>query len=53
MVVTNPVVRVTTNFLMRINKARKQRLFTSEAEAILWLDERAREDAARAKAAVN
>ena len=45
-VVTNPVIRVTVNFLMRINKNRKLRLFTREAEAIRWLDEQVREGAA-------
>ncbi len=42
-VVTNPVIRVTTNFLMRVTGSKKQRLFTSEAEAIQWLDERVQE----------
>jgi hypothetical protein len=46
-VVTDPVIRVTTSFLSRINKTIKQRLFAAEPEAIHWLDERAREDAAR------
>jgi len=48
-VVTNPVIRVTTNFLMRVTGSKKQRLFTAEAEAIRWLDERAQEDEARAR----
>jgi hypothetical protein len=48
-VVTNPVIRVTANFLMRVTGSKKQRLFTVEAEAIQWLDERAREDEARAR----
>jgi hypothetical protein len=48
-VVTSPVVRVTTNFVMRINKAKRQRLFSTEAEAVQWLEERIKEDQARAK----
>jgi hypothetical protein len=48
-VVTNPVIRVTTNFLIRVTGSKKQRLFTTEAAAIQWLDERVQEDAARAK----
>jgi len=46
-VMTNPVLRVTINFMMRILKNRKVRLFNREAEAIQWLDERVREDTAR------
>src|SRR4051812_38365116 len=32
-VVTNPVVRVTVNFVMRIQRRKKTRLFTGEPEA--------------------
>jgi hypothetical protein len=46
-VVSNPVVRVTTNFLVRINRNKRVRLFSSEPEATRWLDERIREGAAR------
>lgn len=49
-VVTNPVIRVTTNFVMRITRHRKQRLFSTEAEAVAWLEERLREDSARRSA---
>ena len=45
-VVTNPIIRVAVNFLMRVNKNRKLRLFTREAEAIRWLDEQVRGAAA-------
>jgi len=45
-VVTNPVIRVTANFAMRITKKRKMRLFRTEEEAVRWLDERLRADAA-------
>jgi len=45
-VVTNPVIRVTTNFVVRISGTKKLRLFATEEEAVLWLDERVREDAA-------
>jgi hypothetical protein len=45
-VVTNPVVRVATNFMMRVNRSfSKVRLFTEEQAAIGWLDERTREGA--------
>jgi len=50
-VVTNPIIRVTTNFLMRVNGTTRLKLFTSEPEALRWLDERAREEAAGKKAA--
>jgi hypothetical protein len=46
LVVTNPVVRVTANFAMRITKKRKMRLFRTEEEAVRWLDEHLRTDAA-------
>jgi len=39
-VATNPVMRVTANFLMRLNRVQKQRLFSTEAEAVQWLEER-------------
>ncbi len=52
-VITNPVIRVIANFLMRVQKRKKVRLFTSEPEAVRWLDERVREDAARAKPAID
>jgi len=42
-VVTNPVIRVTANFIMRIQKQRKTKLFSVEAEALRWLDARTRE----------
>jgi len=47
-VVTNPVIRVTARFLMRIQKARKTDLFATEEKAIAWLDARVREEAAKA-----
>jgi hypothetical protein len=43
---TNPVIRVTANFVMRITKKRKMRLFRTEEEAVRWLDEHLRADAA-------
>lgn len=46
-VVTNPVIRVTINFVMRVTRNEKQRLFQTEQEAVAWLDQRVREDAAR------
>lgn len=45
-VLTNPVLRVTTNFVMRISRTRRMRLFATQEEAALWLDQRLREDAA-------
>jgi len=39
LVVTNPVIRVATNFVMRMSGTRKMRLFANEGEAIRWLDE--------------
>src|ERR1043165_5297772 len=48
-VVTNPVLRVTPNFSMRISGTRKMRLFGTEEAAVAWLDDRHRQDeAARA-----
>lgn len=46
-VVSNPVIRVTTNFVIRISRTRKMRLFATEGEAMRWLDERLQEGAAR------
>ncbi len=45
-VVTNPIVRVATNFLVRVGRNKRVRLFGSEAEAIQWLAERVRESKA-------
>jgi hypothetical protein len=42
-VVSSPVIRVATNFILRMANAPKRRMFTSESEAIQWLDERVRE----------
>ncbi|HYV45430.1 MAG TPA: STAS/SEC14 domain-containing protein [Myxococcaceae bacterium] len=44
-VVSSPIIRVTGNFIMRMNKSTRQRMFSNEADAIQWLDERAREHA--------
>jgi hypothetical protein len=49
-VVTSPLIRVTANMVARVNKATRVKLFTSEPEALRWLDERAREEAAGKKA---
>jgi hypothetical protein len=43
-VVTSPVIRVTVNFLLRVSKAPTVKLFSSEPDAIAWLDERVRVD---------
>jgi len=49
-VVTKPVIRVLINFIARISRSRRLKLFALEPEAIQWLDERAREEAAKVKA---
>jgi hypothetical protein len=46
LVVTNPVMRVITNFVLRVNGTTRRRLFSDEVEALRWLDERVRETAA-------
>lgn len=51
MVATSPIVRVTTNFFLRVNGNPKVKMFSSEADAIRWLDERTREDASAASPA--
>ena len=43
-VVINPLLRVTINFMVRMNGNRKVKMFAGEAEATRWLDERVRED---------
>jgi hypothetical protein len=49
-VVINPLLRVTINFVTRVTGNRKVKMFASEAEATHWLDERAREDQAKPRA---
>ena len=39
-VVTNPVIRVTINFLVRVSRTKRLKLFSAEPDAIRWLDER-------------
>ena len=46
-VVTSPILRVTGNFILRVSKSTRRKMFTTEAEAIRWLDERARESGAK------
>ena len=46
-VVTNPVLRVMGNFILRVSKSTRRKMFTTEAEALKWLDERARESGAK------
>lgn len=50
LVVTNPLIRMTSNLMSRVSGYRKSKMFSTEEEAIRWLDERVREDAAKAKA---
>jgi len=46
-VVANPVVRVTLNFLKRVQKQNNKRMmFANEPAALQWLDARVREDRA-------
>ena len=47
MVVTRAAVRVAINFVLRISRNKKVRLFTDEHEATRWLDERVRDDTGR------
>jgi hypothetical protein len=47
MVVANPLIRVATTFINRTSQHPRQHMFGTEAEAIEWLDARAREDAAK------
>ena len=46
-VVTSPLLRVTGNFILRVSKSTRRKMFTTEAEALQWLDERARESGAK------
>ncbi|HVE81605.1 MAG TPA: hypothetical protein VND93_02110 [Myxococcales bacterium] len=39
-VLTNPIMRVTSNFILRMNGNVKRRLFPTEAEAVRWLDDK-------------
>jgi len=49
LVVTSMLIRVTAQFVLRVSGYNKVRMFSTEAEAVGWLDERARADAAAAK----
>jgi hypothetical protein len=42
LVIANPVLRVMSNFILRVRRNDLQRLFTTEAEAIAWLMEKGR-----------
>jgi hypothetical protein len=44
LVMPNPVIRVTINFIMRVNHNQRQRVFANVEEAIRWLDEGVRQD---------
>jgi hypothetical protein len=44
-VVNSPVVRVTANFVIRMQGRKKTKLFTGEPEALQWLDARSQEEA--------
>src|SRR4051812_9597487 len=47
LVITNAVMRVSVGFIFRVAKTTRRQIFATEAEAIQWLDERARESAAK------
>jgi hypothetical protein len=49
-VVTSALIRVATNFILRMSKSTSRKMFTSERDAIKWLDARVREGDARAGA---
>ena len=42
---TNPMMRMTANFIIRVKRTKWLRMFADEQEAVRWLDERARENA--------
>jgi hypothetical protein len=42
LVTADPVIRVTANFVFRIQRNKSQRHFRSEAEAVAWLTEKDR-----------
>ena len=42
-VMTNPLLRVTANFILRVQRATKAKLFPTEPEALQWLDAKVRE----------
>jgi hypothetical protein len=48
---SSPLIRVTVNFLLRLSRSKTTRMFSDEQEAVAWLDERVREDAARSAGA--
>jgi hypothetical protein len=41
-VAANPVIRVANNFLIRVQRRKRVRIFGTEPEAIQWLDEQTR-----------
>lgn len=45
-IVPDPVLRVSVSFLLRTTKTTRVKLFSSQPEAIAWLDGQVREDAA-------
>lgn len=45
---TNPVIRVTANFIMRIQRSKRTKLFSSEPDALEWLDAQVRQQLAKA-----
>jgi hypothetical protein len=40
LVISNPVLRMTANFVLRVRRNHKQQLFKTEEEAITWLSTR-------------
>jgi hypothetical protein len=43
-VATNAIIRVTVNFVARLTRVRRTKLFATEVEALQWLDARVLED---------
>jgi hypothetical protein len=50
-VIPSPVLRVSITFIFRVAKTERRKVFAAKAEAIAWLDERAREAQAKVKPA--
>jgi len=50
-VVTRPVIRVVINFIIRVRRPKRLKLFAREEDAIQWLDEQAREQMKERKGA--
>src|SRR5262245_27431566 len=45
LVMTNPVLRMSASFIIRVTGSPRMRVFADDQEAIRWLDERVRDEA--------